>query len=53
MHKDFIRTTESSSLYQNIEATPTAEILKNINKEDAKVAFEVEKVIPSNESLMI
>ena len=52
MHKDFIRTTESSSLYQNIEATPTAEILKNINKEDAKVAFEVEKVIPSIELLV-
>lgn len=52
MHKDFIRTTESSSLYQNIEATSTAQILQNINKEDAKVAFEVEKVIPSIEKLV-
>ena len=47
MPNDFKRTTEANSLYHNIEASTTAEILKNINKEDQKIAFEVEKAIPS------
>ena len=33
MHKDFIRTTEASSLYNNIEQSSTGEILRNINTE--------------------
>ncbi len=47
MPNDFKRTTEANSLYRHIEASTTAEILKNINKEDQKIAFEVEKAIPS------
>ena len=47
MPNDFKRTTEANSLYHHIEASTTAEILKNINKEDQKIAFEVEKAIPS------
>jgi len=46
MHKDFIRTTESTSLYSNIEKSSTLDILRNINTEDKKVAIEVEKQIP-------
>ena len=45
MHKDFFRTTEASSLYNNIEKSSTLEILQNINTEDKKVALEVEKQI--------
>ena len=47
MSKPFIRTTEASSLYDNIEQSSTLEILANINKEDHKVASSVEKVIPT------
>jgi N-acetylmuramic acid 6-phosphate etherase len=47
MSKPFIRTTEASSLYNNIEQSSTLEILANINKEDHKVASSVEKVIPT------
>lgn len=45
MPNTFKRTTEESSLYNNIENLSTNEILSNINKEDQKVAYEVEKVI--------
>ena len=45
MPNTFKRTTEESSLYNNIEHLSTLEILTNINKEDKKVAYEVEKVI--------
>ena len=45
MPNTFKRTTEESSLYNNIENLSTNEILTNINKEDQKVAYEVEKVI--------
>lgn len=47
MHKEFIRTTEASSLYDNIEKKATLEILENINFEDAKVANAVAKEIQS------
>ena len=47
MNKAFKRTTEESSHYNNIEQFSTQEILANINKEDQKVAFEVEKVLPT------
>ena len=47
MYKAFKRTTEESSHYNNIEQFSTQEILSNINKEDQKVAFEVEKVLPT------
>ena len=52
MHNDFKRTTESSSLYHDIESAATSEVLKNINKEDQKVAIEVEKAIPAIELLV-
>ena len=46
MSNNFNRTTEASSLYQDIEKSTTANIVSNINTEDKKVAFEVEKQIP-------
>ena len=52
MYKDFKRTTEETSLYHDIEKSTTETILKNINNEDKKVAFEVEKSIPQIELLV-
>jgi N-acetylmuramic acid 6-phosphate etherase len=46
MPSNFNRTTEESSLYHDIEKSSTAAIVSNINTEDKKVAFEVEKQIP-------
>ena len=46
MPSNFNRTTEESSLYNDIEKSSTAAIVSNINTEDKKVAFEVEKQIP-------
>jgi N-acetylmuramic acid 6-phosphate etherase len=46
MSNNFNRTTEASSLYHDIEKSTTADIVSNINTEDKKVAFEVEKQIP-------
>ncbi|MFP4095077.1 MAG: N-acetylmuramic acid 6-phosphate etherase [Cyclobacteriaceae bacterium] len=45
-------TTESSSLYNNLEKMPTHDVLMGINQEDKKVAFAVEKVIPQLEKLV-
>jgi N-acetylmuramic acid 6-phosphate etherase len=45
MSNNFNRTTEASSLYHDIEKSTTAAIVSNINTEDKKVAFEVEKQI--------
>lgn len=47
MQQPFIRTTEASSLYHDIEKMSTLEILSNINTEDKKVALAVEKEIPA------
>jgi N-acetylmuramic acid 6-phosphate etherase len=52
MSEDFIRTTEASSLYNDIEQYSISEILFNINREDQKVPLEVKKVIPQI-SLMV
>lgn len=52
MDKSFIRVTESDSNYDHIENLSTTEILQNINAEDKKVAYAVEKVIPSIQSLV-
>ena len=52
MPNDFIRTTESTSLYNNIEKSSTLDILQNINTEDKKVAIEVEKQIPQIQLLV-
>ncbi|MAU25928.1 MAG: N-acetylmuramic acid 6-phosphate etherase [Muricauda sp.] len=43
---DYKKITEQPSLYNDLEKMSTAEILRNINEEDKKVAFAVEKVIP-------
>ncbi|MGB0934056.1 MAG: N-acetylmuramic acid 6-phosphate etherase [Lishizhenia sp.] len=40
------RITESDSLYDHLDTMGTSELLKNINREDQKVAVAVEKVIP-------
>ncbi|MEK0423173.1 MAG: N-acetylmuramic acid 6-phosphate etherase [Bacteroidota bacterium] len=46
------RTTESDSLYHDIEKMSTNEILSNINAEDHKVAFAVKNAIPAIEKLV-
>ena len=46
MSNNFNRTTEASSLYHDIEKSSTETIVSNINTEDKKIAFEVEKQIP-------
>lgn len=52
MDKSFTRITESDSNYDHIENFSTTEILQNINAEDQKVAYAVEKVIPSIQALV-
>jgi N-acetylmuramic acid 6-phosphate etherase len=42
-----MRTTETASLYDSLEKMSTLELLQNINNEDKKVAYAVEKVVPS------
>ncbi len=49
---DFIKITEQTSLYDNLEAKSTAEILTEINIEDHKIAIAVEKTIPEIEKLV-
>lgn len=49
---DFIKITEQSSLYDNLEKKSIKEILSEINQEDQKVALAVEKVIPQIEKLV-
>jgi len=46
------RTTEADSLYDNLEALTSAELLKNINTEDAKVAGAIQKQLPQIEALI-
>ena len=46
------RTTESDSLYNDIEKMSTAEILSNINQEDQKVAIAVKEAVPTIEKLV-
>ncbi|ARN70883.1 N-acetylmuramic acid 6-phosphate etherase [Nonlabens tegetincola] len=48
----FKKTTEESSLYQNLETMSTATLLENINAEDHKVALAVKKVLPAVEKLV-
>jgi N-acetylmuramic acid 6-phosphate etherase len=45
-------TTESSSLYNDLEKMPVGDLLRGINQEDKKVAYAVEKVIPQVEKLV-
>ena len=48
----FIKTTELSSHYDNLETMDVADILKNINAEDQKVALAVAKSLPQIERLV-
>ncbi|HCM20351.1 MAG TPA: N-acetylmuramic acid 6-phosphate etherase, partial [Porphyromonadaceae bacterium] len=48
----FIKITEQSSLYDNLEKKPVLEILTEINQEDQKVALAVQKTIPEIEKLV-
>jgi len=41
--------TESSSYYDNLEKMTTSDLLKGINREDQKVAYAVEKILPEIE----
>ncbi len=48
----FIKITEQSSLYDNLEQKSVHELLTEINAEDQKVALAVEKTIPEIEKLV-
>lgn len=48
----FIKITEQSSLYDDLEKKSVHELLVDINKEDQKVALAVEKAIPEIEKLV-
>jgi len=50
---NFIKTTEQSSNFNDLEKMSVSELLTNINKEDQSVALAVEKVIPSIEKLVV
>ena len=52
MSRNFIKTTEKNSLYNNLELKSTREILLDINQEDKAVAYIVEKIIPKIEILI-
>ena len=52
MSRNFIKTTEKNSLYNNLELKSTREILLDINQEDKAVAYIVEKIIPEIETLI-
>lgn len=43
---DFIKTTEQDSNFDHLEKMDMVDLLKNINNEDKKVAFAVEKALP-------
>jgi len=49
----FVKTTEQTSKYNNLEKMSISELLQNINKEDQTVAFSVEKTIPQIEKIVI
>ncbi len=49
---DFIKITEESSLYDNLEKKSIHDLLVGINQEDQKIATAVEKVIPEIEKLV-
>jgi N-acetylmuramic acid 6-phosphate etherase len=48
----FKRITEELSLYRHLEKMTVEELVFNINNEDKKVAFEVEKVLPQISALI-
>lgn len=49
---DFSKTTEQSSLYNDLEKMSAKELLTHINNEDKKVALAVEKAIPQINNLV-
>ncbi|CDE56581.1 n-acetylmuramic acid 6-phosphate etherase [Prevotella sp. CAG:873] len=49
----FVKISEQPSLYNDLEKKSVGEILQDINTEDKKVAFAVEKAIPQIEKLVI
>ncbi len=48
----FVKISEQSSLYNDLEKKSVGEILRDINNEDKKVALAVEKAIPAIERLV-
>ncbi len=48
----FVKISEQPSLYDDLEKKSVGEILRDINQEDKKVAFAVEKAIPQIEKLV-
>ena len=46
-----VRLTEQPSLYDHLETKSVAELLRDINTEDKKVAPAIEKVLPDIEKL--
>lgn len=48
----FVKISEQSSLYNDLEKKSVSELLHDINNEDKKVAFAVEKAIPQIEKLV-
>ena len=52
INMSFVKVTEQSSLYENLEKKTVEEILTEINLEDQKVAIAVQKTIPDIEKLV-
>ena len=52
MNRNFIKTTEQDSLYDNLELKSTIEILSEINQEDKTVAYIIEKTITKIQPLV-
>jgi N-acetylmuramic acid 6-phosphate etherase len=48
----FVKITEQSSLYDNLESMSVCELLTHMNHEDQKVALAVEKTLPQIEQLV-
>lgn len=48
----FVKISEQPSLYNDLEKKSVGELLRDINNEDKKVAFAVEKAIPQIEKLV-
>ncbi len=48
----FHKTSEQDSLYDDLEKKPVGQILREINEEDKKVAYSVEKALPNIETLV-
>jgi N-acetylmuramic acid 6-phosphate etherase len=49
----FVKTTEQSSHYENLEQMPVSELLSSINREDKTVPLAVERALPQIETLVL